>query len=396
MTEQPQAIYTNYDFYVPAFELRVKGQSLDRETIRDVISVSYSDSLDKLDACQITLNNWDAEQRSFKYSDPQTAPVNFDPGASIELFMGYYDRGGLTLMLRGQIVSIEPDFPAGGQPTLQLRALNQLYKLHFKQETQVFENKTDSQIAQAVIDKIAQDQSRRRSAGGQAALNLELVMRPANRAIETPHEYIVLNNEYPIIFLMERARHNGYDMYIEEVAENGRTTSKLHFHPPDRGIPQIYELTYGRTLIGFKPTLRTKNQVAKVTVRGWNPRQTREPIVGEATWDDLDIRGLPGVDDMAAVDSALAGSEEIVADEPIYSQDEARQKARDHLTRLAKDLVTGAGSTVGLPELRAGRPIYIRGLGSRFSGRYLITSTTHTIGDSGYTTQFEARMEELR
>jgi phage protein D len=395
MSENPIPIYTDYDFRVPAFEVKVKGQSLERDVIRDVLTVSYSDSLDKLDSCQITLNNWDAETRAFKYSDPQTSPVNFDPGAEIELYMGYYDRGGLTLMLRGQIVSLAPDFPAGGQPTLQVRALNQLYKLHFKQETEVYTDKTDSQIAQAVLDKIEQDYNSQRSDSGQPGLNLDLETRPANATIEQPNSYVVINNEYPIIFLMERARHNGYDIYIEEVADNGSTVSKLHFHPPDRGVPAVFELVYGQTLIGFKPTLKTKNQVAKVTVRGWNPIQ-KEEIVGEATWDDLDIQGLPSVEEMGAVDSALAGSEEVVADEPIETEEEARQKAKDHLTRLAKDLVTGAGNTVGLPELRAGRPVYIRGLGSRFSGRYLITTTTHAIGDSGYTTQFQARMEELK
>jgi phage protein D len=160
-------------------------------------------------------------------------------------------------------------------------------------------------------------------------------------------------------------------------------------------VPAVYELKYGQTLISFKPTLKTKNQVAKVTVRGWNPAQKKE-IVGEATWDDLDIQGLPSVQDMAAVDSALAGSEEVVADEPIETEAEAKQKAKAHLAKLAKDLVTGSGSTLGLPELRAGRPVFIQGLGSRFSGRYLVTSSTHAIGDSGYTTQFEARMEELK
>ncbi len=367
MTEKPIPIYSDYDFYVPAFELKIKGQSLERDVIRDVLSVSYNDSLDKLDSCEITLNNWDADKRAFKYSDPKTAPVNLDPGAEIELYMGYYDRGGLTLMLRGQIVSLAPDFPAGGQPTIQLRALNQ---------------------------QIVQDHSSQRSSGGRPGLNLELVTRTANRS-EEPHGYMVINNDYPIIFLVERARHNGYDIYIEEVAQNGSTTSRLHFHPPDRGVPAVYELKYGQTLISFKPTLKTKNQVAKVTVRGWNPAQKKE-IVGEATWDDLDIQGLPSVQDMAAVDSALAGSEEVVADEPIETEAEAKQKAKAHLAKLAKDLVTGSGSTLGLPELRAGRPVFIQGLGSRFSGRYLVTSSTHAIGDSGYTTQFEARMEELK
>ena len=386
----PVPIYTHYDFYVPAFEVKLKGTSLARDVIRDVIAVSYTDSLDQLDSCEFTINNWDADKRSFKYSDSNL----FDPGTPIDLYMGYADRGGLTLMLRGQIVSLSPDFPAGGQPTLQVRALNELYKLHFKQDTQVFQNQTDTQIARAVIAKIVEDQNVQRSRGGQPGLHLELVTTAENKQIETAHDYIVIQNEYPILFLMERARHNGYDLYIEEeVNAKGTTVSKLHFHPPTRSIPATYKLEWGRTLIQFRPTLTTKAQVAKITVRGWTPRQHKE-IVGTATWDDLDLPGLLKVAELTAADSALAGSEEVIADEPIETAAEAKQKAKDHLSQLAKNLVKGSGSTLGLPELRAGRPVFIEGLGQRFEGRYLITHSTHAIGDSGYTTQFEARLEE--
>ena len=52
-------------------------------------------------------------------------------------------------------------------------------------------------------------------------------------------------------------------------------------------------------------------------------------------------------------------------------------------------MVTATGSTVGLPDLRAGSVVEIDGLGDRFSGRYFVTGTTHTIGDGGYTTQFD-------
>lgn len=385
--EQPTSVTTHYDFYVPAFELRIKGQSLDREVIRDVLSVSYTDSLDRLDSCQITLNNWDAERREFKYLDQEdyTSPVNFDPGVEIELSMGYYDRGGLTLMLRGVITSQTPDFPSGGQPTIQISALSNLYRLHFRQDVQIFENQTDSAIARAVVDKIKEEHS---------SLNLELAAHPAH-LIEFPNEFVVLNNDYPIIFLMERARRNGYELWLEEVDLGNERLSRLHFEPADSRNRATYELVWGGSLVSFKPSLKTKNQVAKITVRGWNPT-TREQVTGEATWDDLGFRGLPSTEEMGAVDSALAGSEEVVADRPVNNQDEAKQMAVDHLTRLAKDLVTGAGQTLGLPELRAGRPVYIRGLGKRFSGRYMITSSTHTIDGNGYSTSFDSRMEELK
>ena len=48
---------------------------------------------------------------------------------------------------------------------------------------------------------------------------------------------------------------------------------------------------------------------------------------------------------------------------------------------------------MGLPDLRAGRTVQIGGLGNRFNGIYFITDTTHTIGNDGYRTTFNARRE---
>jgi phage protein D len=57
--------------------------------------------------------------------------------------------------------------------------------------------------------------------------------------------------------------------------------------------------------------------------------------------------------------------------------------------------VKANASVPGLPDIRSGTVLLIDGVGERFSGRYFVTSTTHSIGDSGYTTQFECRREEI-
>ena len=58
-----------------------------------------------------------------------------------------------------------------------------------------------------------------------------------------------------------------------------------------------------------------------------------------------------------------------------------------------KEMVKVSASCVGLPMLCAGCKVEIEGLGARFSGTYYVMSTTHTLGDSGYITRFEARRE---
>ena len=72
---------------------------------------------------------------------------------------------------------------------------------------------------------------------------------------------------------------------------------------------------------------------------------------------------------------------------------EARTVARRRMRQIAQGTVEARGKTIGLPALRAGTKIDVVALG-RFSGLYQVTSTTHTINESGYTTDFSARMEK--
>ena len=52
------------------------------------------------------------------------------------------------------------------------------------------------------------------------------------------------------------------------------------------------------------------------------------------------------------------------------------------------------GTVIGLPRLRAGSRVLVDGIGSRLSGEYFVTETTHTVNSSGYQTRFSARRED--
>ena len=79
----------------------------------------------------------------------------------------------------------------------------------------------------------------------------------------------------------------------------------------------------------------------------------------------------------------------------ILTSSEARRLAVQQVEDMVKGMLKATGSTVGLPDLRAGNVLEIDGLGDCFSGRYFVTGTTHSIGDGGYTTQFDCRLEAL-
>ena len=130
-------------------------------------------------------------------------------------------------------------------------------------------------------------------------------------------------------------------------------------------------------------TLTTANQIKSVTVNGWN-RATRRAISETITLDDRELNRLnPNLHEMLNV---CDPREEYVVDEPVHTVDQAKQRARAILRDQLKNIVKSNGTTVGLPDLRAGQRVQITNLGARFSGTYFVTATTHTINDSGYTT----------
>jgi phage protein D len=230
-----------------------------------------------------------------------------------------------------------------------------------------------------------------RQIAGDLGLDIEIKNGQAGDRVE--HKYLLQRNQYDIMFLLQRARKIGYDLYIKETGPGGRAKGGTLYFGPSTGDRQTtYELEYGKTLIEFQPDLLTAKQVKKVKVQGWD-RVNKCPITAEADRNSLETRGLGG-EDQQRVERAFEEREEIIADIPVDSPDEAGLLAKETLERIAKNMLKGSGSVIGLPGLRAGSVLLLEGLGTRFSGRYFVTSTTHTIGSGGYTTRFDCRREE--
>jgi phage protein D len=390
------------DFYVPRFELLAAGAGLPADVVRDVISVTYNDSTTDIDSVDLSVNNWDPEERNFKYVGAETEIQGdngthrlFNPRAQeFDLKFGYGSE--LATIMRGYTTSLEPSFPASGAPTLTVRLLNVLHRLRTKKHRDHWPNRRIAR-GRVKISRVAQDVGERRVEG----CRFPLPIRISDEALrnEPVLEYVGQDNLYDIDFLIQEARKVGYVVYIDQERQsNGNMREVLFFGPRDARHPGVpvtnYELDWGTSLIDFTPKLSIANQVISVSVRGRN-RDTNERINVSATLDDATIN----TDLHDLVRSIQAGlpadecreREETVTNIPHFT----REEARHHATRLLDDrlhqLVEANGTTVGLPDLRAGQTVHIRRLGARFSGKYFVTKTTHTLDDNGYRTKFTAQ-----
>jgi phage protein D len=361
------------DFYVPYFEVKIAGHAQAQTVVRDITQASYKDNIQEIDSFELTVNNWDAATRDFKYSDGDL----FNPGKELELWMGYYGKENLRLMIRGQITALHPTFPAGGGSTLAISGVNLLHKLRTKQVSDTYENMTDSDVAKKIANR----------------LGIKIETNPSPD--EERYKYLIQDNQYDIIFLLERARRVGYDLFVKEQGQGGKSQPPVLVFARSLDVRRpTYDLKYGRSLIDFKPDLTTASQLGQVTVRGWD-RLNKKKIEETAKRSEVPIKGVGAAGNQAAIEQAFNQRVEIIATKPVESAQEAKRLALRTLEENAKEMVKATASTVGLPDLRAGGVVTIGGVGKRFSGRYFITASTHTIGDSGYSTQFECRREEL-
>jgi uncharacterized protein len=377
----------NGDFYAPTFELRIDGAGLPQGVLRDVMEVTYHDDINQIDGFELTVNNWDASTRSCKYIGSETSAqlagtsnasklfTLFDPaGKTVELAIGYV--GNLQTMLSATFQTLEPSFAESGPPVLSVRGLNILQQLRKKKFSYAWTGQTPSAIA-LNFNTLRDGSAPRLKAPWQVITN------PQAAAAEVAIDYVAQKDQYDVDFLLQLAHGQGYSLEAYEA------TTQLYFGPSTQSQPSNYQLEWGKGLMSFKPSLSTANQWQSVTVRGWD-RQAQKPISATVDLTDPQVKKLnPNLHDM------IQDRQQQTVDLPVFTVAEATQRARALLLDRSKEIVTAHGKTIGLPALRAGTRVNILGIGARLSGTYFVTKTTHTLGEAGYTTEFDCRREDL-
>lgn len=393
-------------FYVPEFEITVEGAGLPGDVMRDVVEVTYEDDLDKMDSFQITVSNWDEVRKTYKYigSEDMEALGGGESGATeqaddisyryqlfepcskqVKIKMGY--AGNKKPMITGYFTTMEPSFSASGPAILNVRGINVLQRLRTKKYDDFYIGLKPSAIARTIGERRDNDLN---------ALRFPLRIEIDNDILlnERPIDHIAQKSEYDIDFLWKLARREGYVLTFIE-GENEGDAPYVRFAPSDRGeslTDAIYDLKLGQSLIDFKPRITTANQFKKVTVNGWN-RSTQRMISESVSFDDPAMQELNA--DLRYLLCMCDAREELVVDEPVFNEEEAKRRAEALLLDQQKQLVTVSGTTIGLPLLKAGRKVSISQVGARLSGEYFITKTQHIFNDNGYITKFDARRENI-
>ena len=338
----------NARFYAPAFEVRISGVTLSADVTNHVISLQVDNNLDLADMFTLVLRN---------ANNQLIDSALFDLGKTVEVHIGYGNQ--LTPMMLGDVTSIEPSFPESGTPTLRICGYDKSHRLRNGQGDRQFQYVPDSVIA--------------------AVIAAEAGLIPVVDPSPIFHRKKILQTGSDMAFLKDRARANFFNVYVH--------WDKLYFQFPRPQLEAVV-LEWGKNLSSFSPRLSNSGLAGMQIVRGYN-EELAQTIVAFAMAPDLDLGNLLERLGTSARDMLLSLGKNVVRNQPVESPIDAMVLAKSILQDILEGLYEGSGNCVGLPELKAGQMIEVRGVGKRFSGMYRLRKVTHSIGDNGYRTSFE-------
>lgn len=333
---------------VAGVEVKIGGALLDPTVVARLIELRVEDNLTLPDSFEI------------KVSDPDLTMVDrpeFAIGKPVTIAFAGKSAGALTPVLEGEITSLEPEF--GQSATLVVRGYDVSHRMNRSRVAATYQQVTYGDIAKKLI-----------SQNGLAAGTVDHT--------GGVHPFVQQNNQTDWEFLWGLARKIDFELVVD--------AKKAHFRKASTVVPGP-TLVWGETLRSFRPRATGVQQVKEVTVRGWDPK-TKKEIVGQGRLSSATHSAKIGLD-AQSLGKQLAGGVMRITNVPVDSAGDATAMAESVLARMANAGVEGTGVAEGDPTLRAGTTIAIDGVGTKFSGKYKVTSTSHVYRSAkGYETRF--------
>ena len=337
--------------YLSNLIIKIGGQQVSELFADDVLEVVVDSSLQMPDMFTIELR------------DPDLAWVDdssLDIGKEVEISAECSPEMGGTsgVLIKGEIAALQPRFSAAGTSTLLIRGYDKSHRLHRGRKTRTFLSDTDS----GVVQKVAQE----------AGLTVSV------DSTSVTYDYIVQNNQTDMEFIQTRADRLGYQVTCAE--------GQLYFKKGDATLGTGPELTYLEQLIEFEPSWTGSGQAGTFVVTGWDQKK-KEKIKQQATASATFNQG--GMTKTGAAATSIFGeAQQVVSQMPVSVAAEATAIAEGMRNDAGRAFVRAEGLSEGNPGIKAGYEITVTGVGTRFSGKYRVSSAIHTYKDGRYQTHF--------
>jgi hypothetical protein len=372
--------------YAPEFGVSINDKPMPAALRASITSVNYQTSLEGADRVELTLVN----ENLCWLDHPLLALDN-----NLTLSIGYAPDP-LKRVFVGEIVSQAASFPSSGTPTLTVAAQDRIQRLQRGTKARWFAIPMPSgnyALPDPAVAGIVGLENGLMPLFDPVGAALAVLLGGVGAVVAASdldtlqHVVRKQTRESDLAFLKRLAKEYGWEMFIEHGGPLGGY--QLRFMSPlDRLAPEV-TLKYGQSLIEFTPRVSNVGQIASVSAFVWvAPLKTQFTVTVDWDWD----RMAPTLAIQPEFIPLVQEPSWLLITEPVTPLSAPKRIISELIPRLNQRL-TGSGSTVGDPRIRAGTVLRLEGLGVQFGGLYRVASATHTIDSGGYRTSFEVRKE---
>jgi phage protein D/phage baseplate assembly protein gpV len=331
------------------YRILIKGQELDPVQADFVHEIKITDWLRLPDTCTLSVG-YPAADEGNPYQALDDSP--FVIGTPLEVRLGATSDRVTQTLFKGEIVTVEPEFEAGGA-SMVVRAYDKSHRLMRTRKQRVFIEKSTPEIVKQICEE--------------NGLSAKTGSSPR-------HPFILQNNETDWEFIWRLAERSGFELIVHG--------DEASFERPSETEP--VELRYPDDLHAFSPRITAVQQVKDVTVRGFDFKR-KQTIVGRSeAARPLTEAGITRAQVAAAFDPAFLH----IAGQSVRGKEEADHLAQGQFDKLVNAYLAAEGTCFGNPRIKAGAMLKISGVGQKYSGLYRIAKAVHTLTTGGYTTQF--------
>ncbi len=344
---------------IPQIMIKVAGAALTPSVYQRLTSVEVDDSLYL--PSMATLEFDDPPESGTSPPAPLTNAATFNVGGDLEVSAKV--GTATSVIFKGEITSIEPDYTMEGYTRLIVRAYDKGHRLIRVTKTRTFLQVTDSDV----ISQIAN----------------EAGLQPTVDSTSVVHDYLLQHNQTNYAFIQERAERAGL---VVRTSMGKLSAKKLSTFASGSAVATV---TFGVELLEFRPRLSGVFQPDSYLVQGWDP-------ASKAVFSGTASSATPTASIGASRGASLAGpfgasGEYGVVDVPVAQASEAQAIADARMSEARNGDIQAEGAIEGMPSVMAGTKVTVAGVGTKFNGNYLITRARHTYTlNEGYRVHFES------
>jgi Rhs element Vgr protein len=324
---------------------------VDREelpTTIQVMSISVHKEVNKIPFARIRISDGDPAMEDFPISNEEY----FIPGKEIEIQLGY--RSDNVTVFKGVITNHSNKISSRASE-LNIECKDIAVKLTVGRKSKHYENVTDSDIAEDIIDKYGLEKD--------------------VESTSIQHKEAVQFNTTDWDFMLSRIDVIGRICTVDD--------GKINIRKPDLTASSVLDLLYGATMLDYNAEIDSRTQFIEVKSKTWD---YSEQDIAEETSDlpDMNSNGNLSSDELADVIglesySLIHGGK--------LSNEEVKEWANAKMLRSRLAKVKGSVKFQGFPDVKPGLIVSLNGVGERFSGPVFVSSVKHDYASGNWTTE---------